>query len=190
MLPLKAIVYSRQFKFYTRFKNSLHENSSRSKLLKRLVKDCPSYLKHYEQLHNSYNSHHEIHEEFLLKLKEDIRSSARDNCYKFEMYLQLNPDLNTSPFIKTTHPVSDSIIKFRLGSHSFPIETGRWNRTKREDRLCTTCGVLGDEFHVIHRCVEINRNGIENIPLNWKDLWDYEHIYPLFTRIAKTNYLN
>ena len=106
------------------------------------------------------------------------------------MYLQLNPDLNTSPFIKTTHPVSDSIIKFRLGSHSFPIETGRWNRTKREDRLCTTCGVLGDEFHVIHHCVEINRNGIENISLNWKDLWDYEHIYPLFTRIAKTNYLN
>ena len=77
-----------------------------------------------------------------------------------------------------------------LGSHSFPIETGRWNRTKREDRLCTNCGVSGDEYHVIHRCVEINRNGIENIPLNWKDLWDYEHIYPVFTRIAKTNYLN
>ena len=45
--------------------------------------------------------------------------------YQLLMYLQLNPDLNTSRFTKTTYPVSDSIINFRLGSHSFPIETER-----------------------------------------------------------------
>ena len=55
------------------------------------------------------------------------------------------------------------MIGLRLSSHSMPIETGRWSRIKRKDRLCSTCKVLGDERHYIYDCCEMGRNNLENI---------------------------
>ena len=37
------------------------------------------------------------------------------------------------------------------GSHRLKIETGRWSRTPREERLCQ-CGDIQDEHHVLLAC--------------------------------------
>ena len=40
-------------------------------------------------------------------------------------------------------------------SHRLHIESGRWNRaqpTPRENRLCSICNVLEDEFHFLFEC--------------------------------------
>jgi len=41
--------------------------------------------------------------------------------------------------------------RLRLSSQKLAIETGRWSRIPREDRLCP-CSVIQMEEHVICRC--------------------------------------
>ena len=56
----------------------------------------------------------------------------------------------------------------RLASHHLKIETGRWSRLPREQRLCQ-CGQVQTEEHVILNCVLLN-NARENSDLNFTNL--------------------
>ena len=51
----------------------------------------------------------------------------------------MNPTLSPSPFLDVIHPVAADIIKFRVGSHYLPIETGRLVRLDHID-----CVVLAE----------------------------------------------
>ena len=82
---------------------------------------------------------------------------------KYNLYRKFNPAL--IPLNKQDSKIfTQKFIRLRLSSHSFPIETGRWSRKKREERLCTVCNVLGDEIHYIYHCTYINRNNLTDIP--------------------------
>jgi len=48
------------------------------------------------------------------------------------------------------------LSKFRCSCHLFMIERGRHLGIKRQDRLCTMCGVVEDEEHVIMLCLKYN----------------------------------
>jgi len=48
------------------------------------------------------------------------------------------------------------IARFRCSCHSFLIETGRHVGIPRNERLCSICGVIEDEKHVIMSCVKYN----------------------------------
>ena len=84
---------------------------------------------------------------------------------------------------------ADAITRFRLGSHTLPIETGRWGRIKRENRLCRTCKVLGDERHFLLHCTEIDRNPLHNFTDNLSEIWKNENIFELFSNLSKSEYL-
>ena len=56
------------------------------------------------------------------------------DSYKYQIYWKMNTSLNPSPFFNLQHPLTDTIIKFRLGSHKLPIETGCWKGLKSLDR--------------------------------------------------------
>ena len=49
------------------------------------------------------------------------------------------------------------LSKFRCSCHLFMIERGRHLGIKRQDRLCTMCGVVEDEEHVIMVCLKYSR---------------------------------
>ena len=59
-------------------------------------------------------------------------------------------------YIKTTvNPAwRRAILQFRLSSHNFLIEVGRWSKTPRHLRLCQLCdnSLLGDEWHCTFVC--------------------------------------
>ena len=71
----------------------------------------------------------------------------------------------------------------RLGILPIEIETGRWSKTPREERFCTTrggcggtgCGVIGDTSHFLRECKNLNSAPIDSIwncpdsknPNNW-----------------------
>ena len=71
-------------------------------------------------------------------------------------YKQLNPHL-ISPAIyrnsnfRTPEPYRIAYTRLRLSSHHLKIETGRWSRIPREERLCP-CGSVQDEVHVLLYC--------------------------------------
>ena len=58
------------------------------------------------------------------------------------------------------------ISKFRLSAHSLKVETGRYDATARENRLCTMCNLedIEDEYHFILKCP--NYTDIRNLHSN------------------------
>ena len=187
-LPIKAVIYSRQLKFYKRFKTSLQENSHRYKTFQFLLGNLTRYLKHYETLAAMYNDTNEITTEYLRDVKSKVYDFADNGKYKFYIYVAMNPNLSVSPFIDLYHPSAAIIIQFRLGSHYLPIETGRWRSSPREERLCTVCGVLGDERHAIYECSLVIR---DDIVLNEHihRIWDQPDIFKLFERLRAAKFL-
>ena len=112
-----------------------------------------SCLKHYRELSRKYDNSIEIHNEHKQNLKISLINQAQiDGKSKFRTYLDINPNLLPSPFLNSHNTLVPFIIKFRLGTHYLPIETGRWTRTPREERLCQLCKVVGDERHLTYNC--------------------------------------
>ena len=139
--PLKAIIYARQLNFYKRFRNSLQADGARRQMLDIMTTNSTQYIRHYINLENKYHDSKEIYQQFENEVKSNIRKKAEDGCYKFQMYLKINPRLERSPYLnETAAAITKDIVRFRLGSHYLPIETGRWSRTPRNDRKCTYCG--------------------------------------------------
>ena len=106
-------------------------------------------------------------------LKQDIYNLANSDAnYKYALYVKFNPNLEVADL--STWALK-SLSKIRLSSHSFPIETGRYTRVKREDRLCIDCRKLGDEEHYIYECLSVDRTDLTNIP-TFDKLNKYEKI--------------
>ena len=86
------------------------------------------------------------------------------------------------------HPFSADIVRFRLGSHSLPIEKGRWSRLEAKDRLCDACGVVGDERHIVYKCSLISRDDL-TLSNDISCIWTQEDVFKLFGRIKETEFL-
>ena len=97
-------------------------------------------------------------EEELSNIKEAIQS-APASATKSHTYLSLNPTLEVHPlYTDCNRTVPDylriSFTRFRMSSHMLRVETGRWSRTPRDQRLCQ-CGLgVQNEPHVFvcHWC--------------------------------------
>ena len=71
LLPIKALIEARQYKFFRRFPSTIAELSSRHHLLQGLKSDPAKYLKHYIQLSQRYKNQSEIFH-FYVNKKENI----------------------------------------------------------------------------------------------------------------------
>ena len=186
--PLKAVVHGRQLNFYNRFQESLQVNGARHRMLEIMTSSPTDYIRHYMNLDKKFGSSKQIHETYMEALKERIRKKASEGCYKFMMYLKLNPMLDKSPCLENDcDPVTKDIIRFRLGSHYLPIETGRWCRKLRNERICRTCDILGDEEHYVYHCPSLDRG--ENIPDNFQFEWTSPVICKLFKKMKEAELL-
>ena len=63
----------------------------------------------------------------------------------FEKYLHLLP-----------YPLWSKVCKFGSCNHRLPIEAGRYGNIPRLERTHICSGKLGDEFHFIYECKNIN----------------------------------
>ena len=136
-------------------------------------------------LEEKYNRKEEIFTDYLNKMKAVIRQKASSGShYKYNMYLLVNPTLVPSVFINDMNSISWKITKFRVGGHYLPIETGRWSRKLRHERLCPSCGTLGDEAHVLFSCSDVDRTGLI-LPNSIADVWESPYVLELFRRIDR-----
>ena len=90
-------------------------------------------------------------------VKEDVRRNA--NKTKFRTYAEaMNPELSVHPIYMSREYIPDyvrqSFSRIRLQSHNLKVETGRWSRVPREQRLCDRCDAqaVQDEAHVLLTC--------------------------------------
>ena len=153
-LLVYCVIRYRQLKFFRRFKQSMQRNSVREAIFNNLLRNRTKFLNHYIDLDSKCTNCDRLIAESMAQLKQSIQILGRnkDVHYKYWIYLEINPELTPSPFLNRVDEVGKSMTKFRLGSYNLKIETGRWNRKPRENRLCPTCNQLGDEYHIVYEC--------------------------------------
>ena len=115
------------------------------------------------QLAKSWRSPMGLYLERLeLDQADNIREFQNDISNRIQMadttrrttYLEINPTLSVHPLYNSDRIPEYCRISFtrmRLSSHYLKIETGRWSRIPREERLCQ-CGELQTEKHVLLEC--------------------------------------
>lgn len=100
---------------------------------------------------NALNTPSSFIQQGINDIKNLIVQSQRS---KFLTYVSMNPDLtlhrmyadnNVPEFQRTL------FTRLRLSAHNLRIETGRWSRLPRENRLCE-CGSVQTEEHVLILC--------------------------------------
>ena len=77
------------------------------------------------------------------------------NTTRMMTYRELNTDLDVHPVYSDPSVPELSRISFtrlRLSSHYLRVETGRWTRTPRADRLCACKNDIQTEQHVLLQC--------------------------------------
>ena len=97
--------------------------------------------------------------EFTCDASERRHQSMRESeKTKIVTYSKINPSFSVhSMYNSTDKYIADyrrtEMTRFRVGSHRLRVETGRWSRLPREERICS-CGVGGvqDEEHVVFHC--------------------------------------
>ena len=118
----------------------------------------------------------------ILGIIYSISLAVNDSHYKYKMYLTTNATLVPSNFIYDCRYIATKITKFRLGSYSLPMETGRWCQKLRKQTLCPSCQVFGKEFHIVYICSDINDTGLR-LPATFAELWKCDD---LFQRIGSS----
>ena len=85
LLPIKAVILIRQFKFYKRLFDTVKKNSRRDKMLNMLLEkeNRTKYIQHYESLVTRYDSDKDIVSEYRNVVKQRIYSKASTGHYKF-----------------------------------------------------------------------------------------------------------
>lgn len=83
---------------------------------------------------------------------ERIRN-APPTASRFHTYTSLNPDFIIHPiYTDVNRTIPDylriTFTRFRLSSHMLRIETGRWSRTPREERVCRCGQGIQNEHHL------------------------------------------
>ena len=156
-------------------------------MLNLLLAEPTDFIQHYETLIAKYSCPQDIANEFRSQVKNKIITFAQKGKTKYKTYLDINPHLSTSPLLDAVHPVANDMIKFRLGSHYLPVETGRWAGLDQAQRLCGTCGVFGDEKHVLYDCSLVDRSDVELKEIN--QIWCQPEVYKLFKRIKDAKFI-
>jgi hypothetical protein len=188
-LPIKALIFARQLNFFIRYRDRAFEiNTPRTQLFAKLMQETTGYMQHYLNLCDTYDCAEDIYKKMSEEVREKLKSFAGNDQYKYKIYLEMNPTLQTSPFINSLHCRSVDIIRFRLGSHVLPIETGRWSRTPRNLRLCRNCNVLGDEEHALFTCSVVDRDSLD-LPNSLSEIWEAEDVFALFGRLKDADLL-
>ena len=88
---------------------------------------------------------------FIQNWRARLEESSRANFYKVFAIFQLQPyldKLSVSKFIQ-------ALSRLRMSSHRLEVESGRWVKpvpVPFNERKCTVCHVLEDEYHFVLEC--------------------------------------
>ena len=99
----------------------------------------------------------------LLDTYQQVCRADIANSNRCSLYYRMNREFVMASYLNKVHIQSHrrAMSKLRLSSHRLMIERGRWLKIFQENRLCTVCHVIEDEFHDICICPRYTdiRNG-------------------------------
>lgn len=148
--PLYALVRHRQQQFFakmTRDRAGMDDDPLMFAI--DLVKSTDNKLRHYL---NELLLDQDCISEAMTSLYNKLQNSRKT---KHQLYCSINPNMIVHKVYKVYTQIPEycriAFSRVRLCSHRLRIETGRWARLPREERLCR-CGLIQDEEHVLQYC--------------------------------------
>ncbi len=148
LLPIQAFVKKRQVDFLKKVRSRPDFETSPLKFIMDLAVQCRSpmgkYLIELDKLHGDPDTL------FYRELRNRLESasSARASTYR-----DINSDFSVHPMYQPNHYICElhhiATTRLRLSSHRLRIETGRWSRIPREERLCSCGENVQTESHVL-----------------------------------------
>ena len=109
------------------------------------------------------------------------------NSQKLEFYSVFKDSYTPSIYLDVTrkNPNRKTLVKLRISNHKLNIETGRYNKISRCDRICPVCSLdIEDEIHFLFDCAKYSsiRDDFFNKIAN--RIPNYKHI-PISTLIIQ-----
>ena len=109
------------------------------------------------------------------------------NSQKLEFYNVFKDSYTPSIYLDVTrkNPNRKTLVKLRISNHKLNIETGRYNKISRCDRICPVCSLdIEDEIHFLFDCAKYSsiRDDFFNKIAN--RIPNYKHI-PISTLIIE-----
>ena len=160
-LPLRARIKSMQLKFWVQAKDYVTDNphSALAKVYHMGTQAKSPYLDYYRKLEETFGEpkacEESIDGEILRSYQEKIRNQcSKDRDSKLGTYFRINPTFASYvPSPQTTMEFERELTtRYRTGSHSLAVETGRYANVPRESRLCS-CGLgVQTVWHVLKEC--------------------------------------
>ena len=126
---------------------------------------------------------HRLTDSFIQNWQEGLGISTRARFYKSFAQFQLQPYLEKINVFKYMQALS----KLRMSSRRLEVEAERWARPNIipiDERKCTTCRALEDEYHFVIECsryLDLRNNHIA------KYYWKKPSMYKFVELINSTN---
>ena len=155
--PLRVLIKRQQLNFWLQMKEymSAHPESALRKVHDMALESNSPYIKYYQKLEADFGDPKVCDETLRKQITESFKQKLEyphtlDSDSKLGTYYEINPSLSSCvPVPQTTLEFErEMVTRFRTGSHSLAIETGRYSNTPRENRLCS-CGE-GIQLSLIH----------------------------------------
>ena len=192
--PLSGKIKSLQLKFWLFVIDKYMVDFPESALAKvvKIGLDCNiKYLKHYIDLQAEYENpaacKETIDKKFLeLYEAKMIAKHNQDPDSKLGTYYRVNPTLtsNVQNPQKCMELERELITRFRTGSHSLAVETGRYSNIIRENRLCSCGNGVQTVWHVVSECCE-TRDIVPNTYNNLREIFDDANLYGTLLAITR-----
>ena len=189
--PLHCRVVKSLFKFWQFVTKYVEEfpDLALSKVMKIGLGCNLPYLKYYQKLVSDFNNPIQYEESVKSALvetwKRKIVEASVDIDSKLGTYYRINHLLQRFvPAENVNENERITITRFRCGSHSLAIETGRFSNKDRENRLCK-CGLsVQTIWHVFDNC-PLTRDTIHKRYSSMKELFEDQDLHKLLFSISK-----
>ena len=124
-----------------------------------------------------------VHNNYIQKTKDKL-SKLTDNSQLY-LYNKIKHDIVLEEYLikEKNFKNRQLIAEFRTSDHCLQIETGRYINIPHQQRLCTTCNILEDEYHFFLNC-HLNQQP-RNLLIN-----TIENKCPSFTNMSPMNRLD
>ena len=191
--PLKCRIQKQQLKFWLSLQNYMSKfpESALKHLLDIAIEHDLPYVKWYQSLESKYrtpeNCRRSLETEFKAKWKTSFDRAENDVDSRLGTYHQVNPTLSAPDYINKIMFETDRVMltRFRCGSHSLFIETGRYSNVPRDRRLCSCGRGTQTVLHCFTDCTTTRHLLQGKLYTNLDEVFNDENVCVLLHKICK-----
>ena len=149
------------------------------------------YIKYYQKLETDFGDPKVCDETLREQITDALRQKLEhqhnlDSNSKLGTYYQINPSLSScvpDPQLKL-EAEREIVTRFRTGSHSLAIETGRYGNVPRENRLCSCGEGIQTVWHIFAEC-PLTRTIVEKNYTNMSEIFDDDNVHTILLALTK-----